>query len=58
MEDTMNEYFFYSNTNSKKEAISKTKAGSIEEAVEYFAKTKQIELDEFNKLFVVEKIKN
>jgi len=58
MEDTMNEYFFYSNTNSKKEAISKTKAVSIEEAVEYFAKTKQIELDEFNKLFVVEKIKN
>lgn len=54
----MNEYFFYSNTNSKKEAICKTKAGSIEEAAEYFAKTKQIDLDEFNKLFVVEKIKN
>jgi len=54
----MNEYVFYSNTNSKKEAISKTKAVSIEEAIEYFAKTKQISLDEFNKLFVVEKIKN
>jgi hypothetical protein len=54
----MNEYFFYSTTDIKKEAISKTKAGSIEEALEFFTKTKQISLDEFNKLFVVEKIKN
>jgi hypothetical protein len=53
----MNEYFFYSTTDIKKEAISKTKVGSTEEALEFFAKTKQISLDEFNKLFVVEKIK-
>ena len=38
--------------------VFRTKAGSLEEAKEYFRKLKQLSKEEFSKLFIVSKIKN
>tara|TARA_Y100000593_G_scaffold56486_1_gene105380 strand:+ start:494 stop:661 length:168 start_codon:yes stop_codon:yes gene_type:complete len=38
--------------------VFKTKAYSLEEAIEYFRKLKQMSKEDFNKLFIVSKTKN
>lgn len=48
-------YTFYSKFDSKKEPISSWPANSLEEAVELFAKIKKLPVEEFNKLYTVEK---
>jgi hypothetical protein len=50
----MNQYYFYSNGDSKKEPINKEFAHSLEEAVELFISQKQMGIDEFIQLFSVE----
>ena len=37
--------------------VFKTKSNSLEEAISYFAKLKQMPKEEFNKLFIVTEIK-
>jgi len=50
----MKQYYFYSRGDSKKEPINKELALSLEDAIELFTSQKQMEIDEFNKLFSVE----
>ena len=38
--------------------VFKTKAYSLEEAIEYFRKLKQMPKEDFNRLFIVSKTKN
>ena len=38
--------------------VFKTKAGSLEEAKEFFRKLKQMSKEDFNELFVVTEVKN
>ena len=38
--------------------VFKTKAGSLEEAIEFFRKLKQMSKEDFNELFIVTETKN
>tara|TARA_Y100000034_G_C6791471_1_gene354415 strand:+ start:419 stop:580 length:162 start_codon:yes stop_codon:yes gene_type:complete len=38
--------------------VFKTKAISLEEAIEFFRKLKQMSKEDFNKIFIVTKVKN
>ena len=38
--------------------VFKTKAYSLEEAIEYFRKLKQMSKEDFNELFIVTEVKN
>ena len=38
--------------------VFKTKAGSLEEAKEFFRKLKQMSKEDFNELFIVTEVKN
>ena len=38
--------------------VFRTKAGSLEEAKEYFRKLKQMSKEDFNKLFVITEVKH
>lgn len=49
-------YKFFTITDKSKDAISKCNAKSIEDAYNYFAAIKQMDLDKFKKIFSVEKI--
>ncbi len=49
----MTTYYFFSKTDKKKESISKTKTDSLIEAIEHFAKVKQLPIDKFLQLYEV-----
>ena len=49
----MKSYYFYTNGDKNKEAISYVKASSVEEATEYFAKIKQMPISVFLNIFTV-----
>ena len=49
------EYFFYSKNDSGKEAISKIKAVDLESAEEAFAEIKKLSIDEFKRIYIVER---
>lgn len=52
----MKEYYFYFKSDNKMEAISKTKASSLEDAIELFCETKKMKKDQFNELFNVSEV--
>jgi excinuclease UvrABC ATPase subunit len=47
-------YKFCVKQDSSKESIATVSAMSINDAIEYFASVKQMNVDEFNKIFIVE----
>lgn len=47
-------YKFYVKQDSSKESIATVSAMSINDATNYFASVKQMYVDEFNKIFLVE----
>ena len=49
----MKNYYFYTNGDKNKEAISTYKASSIEEAIKYFARIKQMPVSVFLNIFTV-----
>ena len=49
----MIKYYFFSKADETKEPISRKKAESLVEAMEYFAKTKNLPLDKFLQLYEV-----
>ena len=49
-----NNYFYYSKNDSKKEAMGKVSTATLEDAVEYFAYRKKMDIETFNKLYTVE----
>ncbi len=51
----MQNYYFYVTNDEKKEPISHTKASTLEEAIEYFAKIKQMPVNVFLNIFTVSK---
>lgn len=50
----MKSYHFYVTNDKNKEAISYTKSNSLEEAIVYFAKIKQMPVNVFLNIFTVE----
>ena len=52
----MKEYYFYFKSDNKMEAISKTKASSLEDAIQLFCETKKMKLSQFNELFNVSEV--
>jgi hypothetical protein len=52
----MKEYYFYFKSDSKKEALSKAKASSLEDAIQLFCETKKMKLSQFNELFNVSEV--
>jgi len=52
----MKEYYFYFKSDTKKEALSKTKASSLEDAIELFCETKKMKKDQFSDLFSVSEV--
>jgi Holliday junction resolvasome RuvABC DNA-binding subunit len=52
----MKEYYFYFKSDTKKEALSKTKASSLEDAIELFCETKKMKKDQFSELFSVSEV--
>jgi len=52
----MKEYYFYFKSDNKMEAISKARAGSLEEAVQFFCETKKMKVSQFNELFNVSEV--
>jgi len=52
----MKEYYFYFKSDTKKEALSKTKASSLEDAIQLFCETKKMKLSQFNELFNVSEV--
>jgi len=52
----MKEYYFYFKSDNKMEAISKTKASSLEDAIELFCETKKMKVSQFNELFNVTEV--
>ncbi len=53
----MNLFKMYPKRSKSKEAINKCQANNENEATNVFSKIKRLTLDQFNKLFNVEKIK-
>lgn len=51
----MRKYIFYSKLDSKKEIIGTTESKNKDSAIEYFSLVKKLNVDEFKKLFRVEK---
>lgn len=49
----MTTYYFFSKTDKEKESISKTKTNGLIEAIEHFAKVKQLSVDKFLQLYEV-----
>lgn len=47
------EYYFYGTNDPLKEKIAKSRANSIEEAVQFFAILKGLDINEFRKLYTV-----
>ena len=52
----MKEYYFYFKSDIEKEALSKTKASSLEDAIQLFCETKKMKLSQFNELFNVSEV--
>ena len=52
----MKEYYFYFKSDTKKEALSKTKASSLEDAIELFCEAKKMKKDQFSELFSVSEV--
>ena len=52
----MKEYYFYFKSDTKKEALSKTKASSLEDAIELFCEAKKMKKDQFSELFNVSEV--
>jgi len=53
--ETKHEFFFYNLNDLDKEKIAKTKAFSLEEAEMTFSIVKGLQIDEFRKIYKVEK---
>ena len=53
--ETKHEFFFYNLNDLAKEKIAKTKAFSLEEAEMTFSIVKGLQIDEFRKIYKVEK---
>lgn len=51
----MKTYIFYSKYDSNKEKLGTTKAHTLEEAIEIFANRKKLDIEEFKKLFDIER---
>lgn len=51
----MNSFRFYYKGDPEKETISSWPAANLEDAVEKFAQVKRLPLEEFNKLYAVER---
>ena len=51
----MRKYIFYSKLDSKKEIIGTVEAQDKDSAIKYFSLVKKLDVDEFKKLFRVEK---
>lgn len=54
MKCQVKKYKFYVKQDSSKESIATVSAMSINDATNYFASVKQMYVDEFNKIFLVE----
>ncbi len=52
----MKEYYFYFKSDTTKEALSKTKASSLEDAIELFCEAKKMKKDQFSELFNVSEV--
>ena len=50
----LTQYFYYSNHDSKKEAIDRVYAITKEDAITYFSNRKKMDIETFNKLYTVE----
>jgi hypothetical protein len=56
MGKNMKEYYFYFKSDTTKEALSKTKASSLEDAIELFCEAKKMKKDQFSELFNVSEV--